>query len=276
MNGFTILTPGQVRALEALATYRVLTIDLMRRLGVGSDPKHLRESLAVLIAKGMVGRTDSPPFLPGVGRQPHLYWLMAKGVAALGDLSEATAPNPGVGRVTVTNELPHLLGIVAAHVECRLWAERTGARVEWFRADFERGGGELQKRTVIPYREGAKRYTPDAIGCLRLPDDPRPALLVFEVYRGGRKGSLSHFRSKLDELGEVARDAVVERHHGAARAVRFLVVFADAGMRDRALRSWPDADAPLWAARFFVKSLDELADFGGNWLRPSGVAVSLF
>ena len=70
-----MLSGVQKRALEALAIYRVLTIDLMRLAGVGSDPKHLRECLEGLTARGLVGRTKAPPFEPGLGRLPHLFWL---------------------------------------------------------------------------------------------------------------------------------------------------------------------------------------------------------
>ena len=274
MTGFDVLSGVQGRALDALATYGVLTVDLMRMAGVGRDPKNLRESLEGLSARGLIGRTKAPPFEPGFGRFPHLFWLQPKGAKVLGELRDAPV-SVSTGKVTITNQLPHLLGIVAAHVACRQWAAESGAVVDFFRADFERGG-DFQKGTALPYRKGEATYSPDALARLTLPGDPRPAPLVVEVYRGGRKGRLDHFGRKLPELREVAETAAVEHWlGGGVRAARFLVIFTDRDMRDAALRTWPDREAAIWQ-RFFVKSLDEVGAFGLNWAQPSGALVSLF
>lgn len=269
----TLVTPVQDRALDALATYRFLTVELMQRAGVGRDPKNLRDALAVMVRKGWVGRTKEVPFMPGAGRLPHLYWLRPAGAEILGEL-RGTEPPPAVkGMVTAVTELPHRLAIIETHVALRLWAASADAAVDWFRGDYEPGSDRLQKATTLPHGDG--RYTPDAVAQVTLADG-KARLLVVEAYRGGREGTLDHFRRKLPELRDVCETGAVEKHHAAPRAARFILTFTDDAMRDAALRRWLDPGAEVWS-RFFVKALPEVAaGFGGGWHQPGRAPRDLF
>lgn len=271
MTSNAVLTSVQQRALEELATYRFLTIDLMRRVGVGSDPKNLRTALAPMLRHHWVGRTATVPTTPGLGRLPHLYWLRPSGAALVGDLRGEEPPPSTARTVTAVEELPHRIAIIETHIALRAWAASAGVSLDWFRGDYEPGSGKLQKATTLPYPAG--RYTPDALAQIT-PADGKPRLLVIEVYRGGRRYTLDHFWKKLPQLREVCEAEAVERHHAAPRKARFVVLFSDEAMRGGAISRWPDHGAPLWA-RFFVKHVGELSDFNAGWWHPNGARRAL-
>lgn len=273
MSDLVLLSPVQERALDALAQFRFLTVDLMRRAGVGRDLKNLRAALDVMVRKGWVGRTAEVPFLPGVGRLPHLYWLRQDGAELVGTLTGRKPKAPVRGTVTAVADLPHRLAIIETHLALREWAGAAGVSLDWFRGDYEAGSLALQRATTMPHGEG--RYTPDAIAQVTLPDG-KARLLVIEVYRGGRANSLDHFRRKLPELRDVARLGSVERHHQTAVTARFMILFTDGEMCRKALDRWPDASDALWE-RFFVRSMDEMSgDLNASWRRPGGSERSLF
>lgn len=272
-----VLSPLDEKALDAIATYRLLSVELMQRLNVGKDPKHIRKRMGLLAGAKMVGHLPAT-FLPGYGRLPGLYWLDVKGAEWLGERDDTPPPPVKWKQVETAADLPHRLAIVAAHIAFRQWAESAGVSVDWFKADFEPGEGPKngqgpKKATTIIWEGG--RYTPDALAQVTLADG-KARMLVLEVYRGGRKGTLAHFRKKLPELRAVAEAQALEKHHGLRTGVRFLVLFDNEDMRASALTSWSDASARVWG-RFFVKSMDELSgDLNAAWWRPGGLQSSLF
>lgn len=275
------LSPLQVRALEALATYRFLDRKQLQRVGVAKDPNDLRVGLSVLVNKGLIGRTEKPPTLPGIGRLPHLYWLYQAGADVLADLNdEEQLVSARTRTYAARNEIPHLCAVVDAHIALREWAAASGATMDWFKGDYEPSAARGQKATSLPYGADpaggrAAVYTPDAVAQVTLADGI-PRLLVFEVYRGGWRYTLSHFRGELAKLRRVCETEAVEEHHRNEGQARFLVLFHDAEMRDKALARWRDAEAEAFSS-FFVKSWDELAgDFAGGWRQPGRPARTLF
>lgn len=277
MTALTVLSVVQERALDQLATYSFLTVPQMQRLGVAGDAKHLRASLNLLINRGWVGRTEEVPTTPGLGRLPHLYWLRPPGAGKLGEILD-TAPPPAVRNATVVvDELPHRVATVDAHIALRAWAAGCGAQVDWFRGYYGPGGTKQRGPTTMPYQRAGKeeRYKPDGIAQVTLPDG-LARLLVVEVYRGGRRHTLDHFWKKLPQLRQVCEAGVVERHHEAPRAARFLILFDNQAMRDAALSRWPEASAAAYR-RFFVKHMDEVSTgFGAAWRQPAGAPAELF
>lgn len=277
------LSPLQVRALEALATYRFLNRMQMQRVGVAKDPKDLRKHLSPLINKRLIGRTEKPPTLPSYGRLPHVYWLYQSGAEALSELHGEPAIQARTREYAARNELPHLNAVVDAHIALRAWADSAGAAVDWFKGDYEPGASRGRKATTLPYNSGRdsnqiSAYTPDAIAQITLADGIA-RILVFEVYRGGWRYTLSHFRKELPKLRQVCDLEAVEEHHGLKKTdaqARFLILFNDADMRDRALDRWNDAGAEPFSA-FYIKAMDELGeDFPVSWRQPGRPATNLF
>lgn len=276
MSGLPLVSGLQGRALQALATYRFLTIELMRLADVGRDPKSLRAALRAMAGKGWIGHTERTSE-PGLGALPILYYLKPSGAALLVDLHGPPAPSPVRHAPQLKEALPHRLSILRTHILLRQWAASAGATVTAFRADYDAGPSRGQKATEIPYQEGGrtKPYTPDAIATVQLADG-QPRLLVIEVYWGGRGRKLDHFKAKLPELHTVAEQEAVEAHEGNPARARFLVLFKDDAMRKAALRWWPDQADEVWED-FHVKALPELdRNFVGGWWGPGRESGPLF
>lgn len=273
MNDESLLSEVQVRALEALAEFRLLSLPLMQDIGVGRDRKHLGDCLRSMYRRRLIGRTATPPMLPGIGRLPHLYWLRKGGAELLGNLTGETVPPSRERPIEVSEEIPHRLGIVETHIALKRWADSAGISLDWFLPSYGPGASTLKAATAMPHKEG-EPYIPDAVALVTLPEGGS-RLLVIEVYRGGRRGDAGHFRRKLPQLLEVAQLATVERHFKVENAARFLVIFSSSDLMRKALSGWPPKEGRL-LQRFFVKSLPFDGNFGADWVQPHGDLRPLF
>jgi hypothetical protein len=263
---FTLLSGVDVRALEALATYRLLTVELMRLAGVGQDVKHLRASLAKLDRLGFLHRRGWD-FTPGQGRQPNLHMLSKKGAKVLTELrSDGVEVKTPASLTQAVQHIPHWLGVVHWHIALRTWAASAGVNVNWVRTEFERSGG-LKRATALDSDNG--QYIPDALAQIT-PADGKARLLVLEYYRA----SLAHALRQLPAVGDVAVAGNVETHFNSPLRARFVVVFETPALRDQALARWPERSAETWQA-FFVKSAADLSAFNDGWRTPGGNLVSL-
>jgi hypothetical protein len=260
-NDLTLLSGVEVRALEALATYRLLTVELLRAAGVGQDVKHLRASLSKLDRLGLLHRRDWD-FTPGQGRNPSLHMLTPKGAKVLAELHGNGVAIKAPRAVTAAvQHVPHWLGVVRWHIALRTWAASAGVAVDWVRTEFERSEG-LKRATALPGDTGP--YIPDALAQVT-PPDGKARLLVLEYYRAG----LTHAMGQIPALGEVALAGSVETHFNSPRMARFAVVFETPALRDQALARWPNRSAETWQA-FYVKAAADLTAFNDGWRSPDG------
>lgn len=272
------VSPLQLRLLKALHVYRLLTYDMMRRVGVGRDPGALAGAARYLHARGLVGRHEGV-LVSRVTSLPLIYWLTPRGAGALfqHDGTDAVGSERTFGDL---HEVLHRLGIVDIHIALRAWAEAAGVELLQYVTDFEPGSRGRHKATKI---DGpGLTFVPDALAWLRLPGESEADLLVIELERGGERGDLTRFfsgsqnRGKLTFLRTVSAGCYIENALGTpARPLarpRFLVVFKDNALREKALARWnaarfePNHDDWSW---FFIKSLPEVAaDPGGGWHQP--------
>lgn len=272
------VSPLQLRLLQALHRYRLLTYDMMRRVGIGRDPGTLSSAARYLHARGLIGRHEGV-LVSRVTSLPLIYWLTPRGAAALHqfDGTEAIGSTRTFGDL---HEVLHRLGIVEIHIGLRAWAERSGVELVRYVTDFEPGSRGRHKATEI--KGPGLTFLPDALAWLRLPGEAEPELLVIELERGGERGDLSRFfsgsesKGKLSFLRTVSAGGYIETILGtAARPLprpRFLVVFKDDTLRAKALARWSqarfDPSHEDWAW-FFIKSLPEVgADAGNAWHQP--------
>ena len=260
----------QRRILEALGTYRLLNAKQMVRVGAADSEAKIRLEARVLERKGLIGQSE-PHLVSGVTTLPRLHWLTDTGAEVLATGDPENDPLGARREMGDAAQIMHRIKTVEVHIALRLWAASADRELAWFVTDFEPGSGGRQRPTTIEYRgEHGPRFTPDAIANVIGPDG-LPRLLVLEVERGRRDAKrLTEFKAKLKQLREVSAENVVE---GWAKRplhqARFLVVFATANMRARAIAAWPDPENDVWR-NFFLKSDDELADFNAGWWRPDG------
>lgn len=264
---FVVLSVVEQRILEALATYRLMTVELLRLAGAGRDVKHLRGALAKLARQGLIVSRDGG-FTPGKGRNPGLHMLTPKGAAALALLNPDAPPAQAARAMTAgVQHVPHWLGVVVCHMALRGWASTAGVSVDWVKTEFERAEG-LKRATRLEGAQGP--YIPDALAQITMPDG-RPRFLVLEYYRN----SLQHALSKLPGVGDASATMLVETHFKSKIRARYAIVFETVELRDRALARWPERHGHQWKS-CFVKAASELDDFNSGWVKPSGETVSLF
>jgi len=278
------VSPLQTRMLQALHTYRLLTYDMMRRVGVGRDPAGLSAAARYLHARGLIGRHQGV-LVSRVTALPLIYWLTPKGAKALHDFdgTDAVGSERTFGDM---HEVLHRLGIVDLHIALRSWASRVGVEVVRYTTDFEPGAAGRHKATKIDVP--GFTFVPDALAWLRLPGEHEARLLVIELERGGERGDLTRFfsasKGKLSFLRTVSAGHYIENALGEpSRPLaqpRFLVVFKDEALRVKAMDKWDtdrfEPEHPDWAW-FFIKSLPEAAaDFGDDWHQPGREQRPLF
>ena len=106
------ITGTEHRMLRALNTYRLLTYDTMRRVGVGRDQKTLSSATRHLQSRGLIGSREAV-LIPGRKPRslPTLFWLRPRGASALADFDPEAANALGVERdMRDTHEVLHRLG----------------------------------------------------------------------------------------------------------------------------------------------------------------------
>jgi len=242
--------------LQQLAIYRYLTAQQLHRLGVsgGARLDHVWERLRYLERLKLVGRQRFGVD-PNEGKMPDVIWLTARGAEYVeGATFAGRRPQGGA-------DIRHRLAIVDVHISLRAWAARHGWRVVEVRTEFD-PSGRTAKATAVPLQDG-QTYVPDALALVSPDDETR--VLVIEVYRGGWKANLEHFRRQLPKLAAVAENSCVESELRATRRARFLLTFYGSQMLEQAIRAVPDPDSERWAGFFFGEQSAVTADFSASW-----------
>lgn len=258
--------------LEALATYHLMTAELLMRAGVGRDLRRVREAAWHLVRLDLIAFREKK-FIQDEGTRSGLYWLRPKGVETLA--TEGIEAHCSDRTLRTRNEVQHRLAIVETHIALRHWAATIDATV-WAVQDFAPDAPGRQKATTVDLRclaagqKSTGTFIPDLLAKVT-PPDGITRLLVFEIERGGENGDLSEFRRwKLPKLRKVIASDELADVLGVENRARFLVVFKDARCREKALAKWPAPVLALWDD-VYVKALDELAgEFGGGWWQPGG------
>lgn len=263
------LTPVEISALGAVATYQLVTAKLVQLAGAGRDLKHLRAALGKLEGHKLIHARRAPSMF-GEGKGPGLYMLTPKGEQALAELKGEDTPGTARRRMTEGVEnIRHWLGVAEWHIRLRRWAEAEGTRVDWVVTEYSPSPKGLNRATQVVWGDGA-RYTPDAVAQVT-PRDGSPRLLVLEYYRG----AAGHALKQLDGLRRVSAHKVVETHFKAALAARYMVVFDTPELRDTVHRKWPDPRSDDWRP-FFSKTLSELDPLNPGWATPTKDRRPLF
>ncbi len=274
--------PVQQRLLEALGRYRLLNPQQMVRVGVHHREDACRSEGDALARKHLLhhsgepdgpAKTKPPPLVSGVTCLPRLYWLSHRGAALL-PLENGWQPLGSRRDMGDYDHIIHRMKTVDLHIALRVWAAaEPGREVYRYVTDFEPGSGGREKPTTITYKGGEfKRYVPDALATVIGPDG-QPRALAIEIERNRRQGTrLTEFPVKVRQMREARLLNVVEgRFNRPKLRARFLVIFARADTREKAVARWPEPDADEWR-NFFIKSEDELGDFNADWWRPGGAS----
>lgn len=259
---------GVARAvLEQLAVYRYLTAPQLLRLGVTQSRDHLWERLRWLERRGLIGRQRFGVD-PNAGKMPDILWLTASGAEYVPDTIAPEGHRP-----QGSADIRHRVATVDMLIALRMWAAAHGWHIPWLKTDFD-PGKPGHKATSVPLKSG-EPYIPDAVALLTA-QAGKPYPLVLEVYRGGWRNDIGHFKRQLPRLIQAADSEAVESAHAFPTLARYLLTFHTADMLRQALAALPDPRSDRWEAFFFAEHGAVVGDFVGAWRDVSGRPKRLF
>lgn len=272
----TAFTDRHEALLEALARYRLLTIPLAVRLGLG-ERSQVRKSLDDLV-RGRLANVAKREKSQG---KPYVFTLSARGASEL----EAWAAEAGKTRrvlvrktaVRVGAGLDQKLCTVSAVVALDEWAARSGAIVGRVVAEYDpHPEGLLQPATTVEF-EGVK-YTADALAEVRTPDGEE-WLFAIEMETGGAESRIDNFRAHLAERVGVFESDLLDNAVGWPennRAARCLFVFDTADLLTAAQRLVAGKTGRVWRKILFNTLGNVEREFSAGWWQTDGTTGSLF
>ena len=162
----------QLAVLEALETYRFLTVKQMVRLGISKSETSLRDK----ILRPLKTRRSAPIKAYDLGRYqqlPHIFVLTAQGAKDLAEyrqvpVSEIKWPKGGA---QFSRTFHHRIAQIDFHIAFRQWAREVGAEIEFVHMDFDKAGSQRQGGAIpltrLPLSDG-NYIISDGIFCFSL------------------------------------------------------------------------------------------------------------
>lgn len=186
-----MITETQLKILEALKTYRYLTVRQMVKLGLYASEKKLRERVLSILKKPpqqLIKAVDFG-FVAGKGRLPQLHHLTKKGALLLADFERVginEIPYP-VGSAQFSRDYFHRVEFISLHIALRQYAEATGQEVIFFDAYFDTQGNQRQRNSQLvratQVQLAGKTIVPDGNFLLSM-NDGQKRLFTLELHRG--------------------------------------------------------------------------------------------
>jgi hypothetical protein len=226
------INEAQLKALEALNTYRFLSVQQMIQVGVSNTKYGISRTVQALLAgnKPLIKVADFGTF-PTIGRLPVLYYLSKWGAEWLGeafqvDTQDINAPK---GAVIFTRDYYHRVQTIDTHISVRKFTQSIeGMECNFFHTYFEQSGANRTKDpdkkrkqalTKIPLKNG-EGFVPDAIFSLTDPDG-KEWLFTAEIYRNM---TTKRTYQQLQHHAESLDNGTISDLYQYKRAVRLLVV----------------------------------------------------
>lgn len=230
------INEAQLQMLEALNTYRFLSVGQMITLGICKTKYSISKNASLLLAgkKPLLAFADFGTF-PTIGRLPRLYYLTKYGAEWLAEAFQVEAEdiNHPKGVKIFTREYFHRVATIDLHISARKFSESIeGMEFDFYHTYFEHTGANHSKSPNAQKRQALTRITlqdrifiPDVIFSVRAPDNV-PYLFTAEIYRNHTTKrtfqQLEHHIQSLSESG-------ISKAYQYPRAVRVLMVCEELG-----------------------------------------------
>lgn len=254
-------TPLEISVLEALATYRYLTVDQILRLGVSSSRRYLYDVLRShrQRTRPLIGCLKFGTY-PKQGTLPYLYYVTQQGANALLELGW---PEPAIHYqrrvIAFHHDYHHRVACVDIHLTFNEWVHRTGGNITRYETYFDRTrktGKGLQQQTTISWppaeRWKAGKLTADALAEFSL-DGSTSRLCAIEYHRGRQAGRL--VQQCLVYVDAMKAGAIEQRFNRPAGVV-VLILFEEKDTLARFQQSAAQTLPERAHNRFRLKVLD--------------------
>lgn len=210
-TAFSFFSPQQWRVMQALNTYRFLTVDHMLRLGISKNAKSLRDKTLFALRHHKCVRSEKiGSFLPDI------HHLTKRGIDCLSELEKISIQSPPRKRLPFSPVFAeHRFAQIDYHIGFRKWADLRGdAEILLELQDFNRcqdsRKGRFVPATELVVPELPKPVVPDGIFGVALTSGKVVVYLV-EVHRTTQTKAVTE---QLTRYFEVIKSGVIQKKFG--------------------------------------------------------------
>jgi len=279
------INEAQLQILEALNTYRFLSVGQMISLGISKTKYSISKNTSVLLAgkKPLLAFADFGTF-PSIGRLPRLYYLTKHGAEWLAEAFGVDAEdiNHPKGVKIFTREYFHRVATINLHISARKFTDSIkGMEFDFYHTYFEHTGANHTRNPNTPKRQALTRITlqdrtfiPDVIFSLHAPDGVQ-WMFTAEIYRNHTtKRTYQQLEHHIQSLAESG----ISKAYQYPRAVRVLMVCEELGaMKALQKRIAEDPKFKPFEAFILFKTTDDISrNFPAGWQSFTGQIMNAF
>lgn len=277
-----MINESQSKVLEALKTFRYLTVKQFVKLGIYKSEKGLRDKVLArlrLEPYPLISSTDFG-FVAGKGRLESVHCLTKRGALALADLDGVgleTIPYP-TGAIQFSRDYEHRLEFISLHIALRQYAERTGQTVDFFHSYFDSVGNQRQKNSQLIRSTqvflGSKAIIPD--GNFRLAMlDRQTRLFSLELHKGNNTAKILE---QLENHAFLIEKELLPNKYNHPFDNYVLSVYDHQGTLEAVKKRFQDSPRLKQYQTHYAFNLWEVAqaDFSQGWHYCDGQAFNVF
>lgn len=262
---FKVFAPQQWQVLQALRTYRFLTVEQMLRLGISKNPKSLRDkTLFALRHHKCIHSEKIGAFLPDI------HHLTAHGQKTIAEL-EGTEPNAAFSNKRVPFSpifAPHRFAQVDFQIGLRQWADIRGdvdILLELQDFIYEPGSRKQKPKpsTELIVTEIPNRIIPDGTFVVEKHSGKVAAYLV-EIHRSTQTKAVTE---QLERYFEIIRSGAIQQKYGyKVHPIICSIHHQNAVLTGSKTRLTGHPDFEPFKRNFVFHKLEDLTtNFTGNW-----------
>lgn len=273
---FSVFSPQQWKVLQALSTYRFLTVDQMLRLGISKNAKSLRDkTLFALRHHGCIHSEKIGSFLPDV------HHLTKKGRDLLCVIEDRELePHPAKKRQPFSALFaPHRFAQVDFHIGLQQWAEARGdAELLLELQDFvcePRVGREKPKpSTELVVPELVNTVIPDGTFAVGL-HTGQVAMYLVEIHRSTQSKAVTEQLNRYFDV--IKGGAIVQKYGHKVNPIICSVHHQPSVLTSVKMRLTTHAGFEPFKRSFVFHALDDLSDnFTEGWHFADGSPANPF
>jgi len=264
-HNFSVFSPQQWGVMQALNTYRYLTVEQMLQLGLSKNAKSIRDkTLFALRYRKYIKSNKIGSFLPDV------HYLTQLGAEELANLEKITVQQPPSSKRVSFSALfaQHRFAQVDFHIGFRRWIEQRGdaeilLEIQDFNGRSKSAGGKFHAATELTVPNLTKPVIPDGIFSVELTSGQQ-AIYLAELHRSTQTKAVTE---QLLRYLQVIQNGAVQTKFGLeAHPMICSVHLQDnvlLGVKSRLLKH-PEF-APFLRNFVFRKMNDLHSDFTHGW-----------
>jgi len=264
-NSLSVFSPQQWAVIQALNTYRYLTVEQMLQLGISKNAKSIRDkTLFALRHRKFIQSNKIGSFLPDV------HFLTKLGAEELASQEKITIqPAPSSKRVSFSALFAkHRFAQVDFHIGFRRWIEGRGdaeilLEIQDFNGRSKSAQGKFQAETELTLPRLASPVIPDGIFSVELITGQQ-AIYLAELHRSTQTKAVT---AQLLRYIEVIQSGAIQSKYGIkANPMICSVHLQDSVLRGVKARLKKNPDFAPFLRNFMFRKMEGIQkDFTSGW-----------